>query len=92
MGVLDTFELAGRKAIVTGAGHGLGRAMAIALGEAGADVAVVDVNPEEAQGVADHIQGLGVRSLALRTDVSISADIERAIGQVVAELGELKEF
>lgn len=93
MGVLKTFELAGQKAIVTGAGRGLGEAMAVALGQAGADVAVFDVNLEEAQRVADEIQRagirLGVRSLALGTDVTDSAAVKSGIGQVVATWGEL---
>ena len=45
MTVLDTFSLRGRAAIVTGAARGLGRAMALALAEAGADLAAVDVEP-----------------------------------------------
>lgn len=93
MGVLKRFELTGQKAIVTGAGRGLGEAMAVALGQAGADVAVFDVNLEEAQRVADEIQRAGsrsgIRSLALGTDVSDSVAVKKGIGQVVASWGEL---
>jgi 2-deoxy-D-gluconate 3-dehydrogenase len=57
-GVLDLFSLRGKGALVTGAGRGLGRAMAVALAEAGADVAAVDVEPLDGIGSATREQDL----------------------------------
>ncbi len=63
--------LLGQKALVTGASSGIGRAIAIALGEAGADVVINYVAGEDkAQALAEEIRATGVRALALRADVS----------------------
>lgn len=58
MGILDRFKLDGRTALVTGGGQGIGRAYALALAEAGADVAIVDINAATAQQVAEEIKAL----------------------------------
>ena len=55
MGILDRFALHGRTALVTGAGQGFGEAFDHALTEAGADVAVVDLNVETAHAVAARV-------------------------------------
>jgi glucose 1-dehydrogenase len=80
--------LAGQKALVTGASSGIGRAIAIALGEAGADVVVNYVAGEEqARAVVEEIEALGARGLALRADVSNEADVERMFAAMQADLG-----
>src|ERR1044071_8899631 len=69
--------LAGQKAIVTGANSGIGRAIAIALGHAGADVLVNYVSrEEEAAKVVDHIRRCGSQALAVRADVSSEDDVQ----------------
>jgi glucose 1-dehydrogenase len=83
-------SLRGQKALVTGANSGIGRAMAIALGHAGADVVVNYVSrEEEAQKVVDEIQRCGARAYAHRADVSSEAEVERMFGVMIAEFGTI---
>jgi glucose 1-dehydrogenase len=82
--------LSGQTALVTGANSGIGRAVAIALGEAGADVVVNYVtNPEAAEAVAESIRKHGRRAMTIRADVSSEAEVEAMFAQAVAELGTL---
>lgn len=89
MSVLDLFKLDGRVALVTGAGQGIGREFALALAEAGADVAVVDINERTGQHVADEVASLGRRSLFLRTDVTDLGQVNATVAATAAELGSL---
>lgn len=82
------FKIAGRVAVVTGAGEGIGRALALGLARAGADVAVIDIDVAAAVRVAGEISAIGRRGKAIDCDVSQRADIEAAAGMVLAELGE----
>jgi NAD(P)-dependent dehydrogenase (short-subunit alcohol dehydrogenase family) len=87
MSVLDEFRLDGKTAVVTGASQGLGREMARALAEAGADVAVPDIDYGSAVDAAEEIADLGVETAALETDVTDEADVERMVQTVTDELG-----
>jgi len=78
------FSLQGQVAVVTGAGQGIGEGIAVRLAQAGARVAVLDLNLSAAQGVAERVQGLG-----LHCDVSSAASVERALAEVVAQLGAI---
>lgn len=89
MNVLDMFRLAGQVAIVTGGARGLGRQMALALAEAGADVAVCDLLEEEGLRTAGELAALGRRSLFGRVDVTRVDEIEAFIGQVTERLGKI---
>ena len=90
MTVLDQFRLAGRRALVTGGGRGLGRVIAQALAEAGADVAVagrtLDVCQEAAREIA---AATGRRTLALAADVTLAAEVERLVREVEDGLGPI---
>ena len=89
MSILDRFSLAGRTALVTGGGQSIGRAFALALAEAGADVAIVDINPQTARDVAEQVRALGVRSLAIEADVTVADQVQGMVQRVVAEWGQL---
>jgi NAD(P)-dependent dehydrogenase (short-subunit alcohol dehydrogenase family) len=81
-------NLAGRVALVTGAQQGIGAAIAIALAEAGADVAVTYLDKQEAAGaIAHRIGEFGRRSLLLHADVSKLGDIENMVNETDKQLG-----
>lgn len=81
-------SLEGRVAIVTGAGRGIGAAITVALAEAGADVALWDLDPHNARDVAGAVaRAQGVRAIALEVDVSDTHAVDRATQQVEDELG-----
>jgi len=79
MNVKKLFDLTNEKAIVTGAAQGLGKEMAIAMAEGGADVAIVDINMDGALKVSKSIQALGVDSIPVKTDVTKIAEIENMV-------------
>lgn len=82
--------VAGQKALVTGAGSGIGRATAIALGRAGADVVVnYVVGEDEAEKVAAEIRGFGVRAYAHRADVSDEDQVVGMVTRMVEEFGTI---
>ncbi len=78
--------LKGRVALITGGARGIGLATATALGQRGADVALVDVDGKALAGAA---AACGDRALALEADVSRAADVQRAVGAAVARFGGL---
>lgn len=82
-------DLSGQVVLVTGAGQGIGKACALAMAKAGADVAVVDINGESAKETAAAIAALGRRSLALRADLGNVAEIDRMIGETIAAFGRI---
>jgi NAD(P)-dependent dehydrogenase (short-subunit alcohol dehydrogenase family) len=81
------FSLEGRKALVTGGGQGLGFAMARGLVEAGASVALVDVDGEKARRAAKSLAGSGGRVVGVTGDVTSGADAKRAVEEVAHALG-----
>jgi NAD(P)-dependent dehydrogenase (short-subunit alcohol dehydrogenase family) len=89
MNALQKFALDGKTALVTGGSRGLGRAMAQALGEAGAAVAVTARTDEAAAAAAAELEKLGIRSFGVRLEVSDVDDVERAVEAVSSQFGEI---
>jgi NAD(P)-dependent dehydrogenase (short-subunit alcohol dehydrogenase family) len=89
MSILDLFKLDGKVALVTGAGQGIGREFALALAEAGADVAVADLNEKTGSHVSAEAKALGKRSLFLKTDVTKPGEIDAMVASVVDKFGAL---
>src|SRR5579862_7009991 len=83
------FSLAGQVALVTGAARGLGRAISLALANAGADVALGLRDAGAHGGLPDEIESLGRRALALEMDVRHRPQIFRAVEDAVAHFGRL---
>src|SRR5919205_1145480 len=80
--------LEGQKCLVTGANSGIGKAVAVAMGRAGADVIVNYVSgPEAAEEVAAEIRGFGVKALAVRADVSREDEVRAMFARAIEELG-----
>jgi NAD(P)-dependent dehydrogenase (short-subunit alcohol dehydrogenase family) len=89
-GVLDQFALPGRKAVVTGASRGLGKAFATALAQAGADVAVVARTESDITAAATGIaEATGRKIVPITADVTQRADTERMIAEADTALGGL---
>ena len=88
---LSDFSLIGKKALIIGARRNMGKAFALGLAEAGADVAISDVNLEsgQLQIVADEIQEMGRKSLALKADISNQEDVKKLVKKVVKEFGTI---
>ena len=77
----------GKVALVTGAGQGIGRAIALRLANDGADIAIVDVKDEKMQTVADEVRALGRKATTFTADVSKRDEVYAAIAHAEKELG-----
>ncbi len=87
--MLEMLRLDGRVAVVTGASRGLGRAMALALAEAGADLALAGRSKPDLEATARQVERLGRRALVVPTDVRILPEVEALMGGAVTGLGRL---
>ena len=84
---LSKFSLEGKKALVVGARRNMGKAFALGLAEAGADVAIADLNIESGQllKVSKEIEAMGRKSLALKADISSEKEVKKLVKTVVEE-------
>jgi NAD(P)-dependent dehydrogenase (short-subunit alcohol dehydrogenase family) len=85
----NLFDLTGRVAVVSGAARGLGRAMATALAEAGADLLLADVNAAGVRQTAEQLTALGRRAIPVTCDVSVPEQIRALFAQVDGEFGRI---
>jgi len=88
---ISDFSLEGKKAVVVGGKQGLGKAYALTFAEAGADVAIADIEVADGMldSVAGQIQKFGRHSLTVQTDISKKTDIDNLVQKVMAEFGTI---
>ena len=82
-------RLAGKVAVVTGGGSGIGRGIVLAMAQEGADVAIPDIQVINADKVAGEVKALGRRSLAMKTDVTSAADVKAMVDRVREAFGKI---
>jgi NAD(P)-dependent dehydrogenase (short-subunit alcohol dehydrogenase family) len=82
-------SLNGKVALVTGAGRGIGRAVALSLAKAGADIALTARNTERLQAVAKEVEALGRKALPVAADITQEADVEKLFAELAKRFGRL---
>jgi 7-alpha-hydroxysteroid dehydrogenase len=87
--ILEKFSLAGKAAIVTGSGRGIGKAIAVVFAEAGADVVCCSRTMSEVEASADAIRTMGRRALAISCDVRDSAQVAAMVEKTAQEFGHI---
>ena len=83
----ELFDLTGKKALVTGAGRGIGKAVALGLARAGADIGLVARTESELNAVADQVKEMGRRAAVVASDLTVTADIPAFVSGLAGELG-----
>ncbi len=82
-------DISGKIAIVTGAGQGIGKAISLRLANAGADVAILDLNLQSAETVAKEIETMGRHAIPIQVDVSKSENVNAAVRRILTEFGRI---
>jgi NAD(P)-dependent dehydrogenase (short-subunit alcohol dehydrogenase family) len=82
-------RLAGKVAVVTGGGSGIGRGIVLAMARQGADIAIPDLHVLNADKVADEVKALGRKVLAMKCDVTSSADVKSMVDRTRDQLGPI---
>src|SRR5579872_1578143 len=82
-------ELTDQVAVVTGAGRGIGRGIALELASLGADVVIAELDQDLGEKTADSVRALGRAALAVRVDVSSRAEVNTAIEQAFGQFGRI---
>ena len=89
MGVLDLFRVDGKRAMVTGSSRGLGRSMALALAEVGADIILTGRTQETLDATAAEIRTLGRKAWTIMADMGMPVECEKAYARAIAEMGPI---
>lgn len=87
MNISSKFQLNGKKAFVTGGARGIGKSVAIALAQSGADVAIVDLNLDESINTAKELETFGVKAIAVKADVTNPEDVDKMIATILEAFG-----
>ncbi len=87
--IFDEFSLKGKVAIVTGAGRGIGKAISLALAEAGADIVVAARTQEEIEETCREVKALGRQSLAVPTDVTKAGQVDRMVEEAISHFKKI---
>jgi NAD(P)-dependent dehydrogenase (short-subunit alcohol dehydrogenase family) len=87
--MLEALSMAGKHVIITGAGRGLGKQMALALADAGADIVCAARTPEQIEQTADEIRERGQRALAVPTDVAQSDQVDALVRSAIDAWGRV---
>lgn len=80
-------KLKGKAALITGAGSGIGRAMALVFAREGADIAVGDIDLESAAKTAEEVRQIGPKAIAIKADVGEPRDVDMMVDRTIDELG-----
>jgi len=83
----ELFDLTGKKAVVTGAGRGIGKAVALGLARAGADIGLVARTESELNAVADEVKTIGRQAAVAASDLTLTADIPALVSRLAGDLG-----
>jgi NAD(P)-dependent dehydrogenase (short-subunit alcohol dehydrogenase family) len=89
MNINEKFRLTGKKAFVTGGARGIGKSVATALAQAGADIAIVDMNIDQAEKTAKELKQFGIKTIAIKADVTNPDDVNKMIDTIVGEFGTI---
>jgi hypothetical protein len=89
MSIQEKLMLKGKKAFITGGARGIGKSVSIAMAQAGADIAIVDINIDEAQKTASELEAYGVKTAAVYADVTNPGDVDKMINTVLNAFGTI---
>ena len=82
-------RLAGKVAVVTGGGAGIGRGIVLCMAKEGADIAIPDIQDANAQGVVKEVLALGRKAISMRCDVTKGADVQATVDRIKQEMGKV---
>jgi len=83
------FDLKGKTAIVTGGANGIGKATALRLAQAGVDIVIADLKLDDAKVVAEEIEKLGVKALAIECNILKDEGLVKLVDEVMKEFGAI---